>query len=487
MKGTSPLDTARAFEREAAAQIQVGERPLYHLTPLVGWMNDPNGFCYYEGQYHLFYQYHPYSRTWGPMHWGHAVSGDLLRWEFEPCALAPDTKADAGGCFSGSALPLPDGRLMLCYTGVQESAEGASVQAQCVAFGDGTDFIKYDGNPVITASQLPEGYSAVDFRDPKIWREPDGSFRMAAANRQTDRQGSILLFESGDGLGWRFRAELDSTDNQYGRMWECPDFFCLDGHQVLLVSAQEMRGRGEFHPGHGTMAVFGEYDPVTVRFHRESIQPLDWGLDFYAPQTVLTPDGRRVMIAWMDNWQYAKRTPRHHPWYGQMTMPRELYVENGRLTQRPVREIETLWLDTIRHENVTIQEMISLPGVNGRMLDMTLALRPESAASRFTLLLARDHDHAVSIQYDPGCGELLLDRTGDGSTQDIAHIRRVSADLKDGQLTLRALLDRESLELFVNGGEKVLTVQLFAPPEADGIVFSASKPFNLSVTAHHLG
>ena len=324
------LEKARLFEREQAAAIPRKDRPLFHLTPPVGWMNDPNGFCFYKGKYHLFYQYHPYSLQWGPMHWGHAVSDDLLCWNYLPCALAPDTEADAGGCFSGTAQPLPDGRLMLVYTGVRKADAGEEAeQAQCAAFGDGVDFEKFSLNPIVSAAHLPEGYSAVDFRDPKIWLEPDGVFRMAAANRQADRQGSILLLESADGLNWRFRSELDSSREELGRMWECPDFFSLDGKRVLLVSAQEMRGQGEFHPGHGTMAIIGHYDPASARFCRESVQPLDWGLDFYAPQTVLTPDGRRVMIAWMDNWQYAKRTPRVHPWYAQMTVPREIWVEDG--------------------------------------------------------------------------------------------------------------------------------------------------------------
>ena len=325
---SAELENARRFEQAQSEHISGEDRPLYHLTPPVGWMNDPNGFCHYRGRYHLYYQYHTYSCVWGPMHWGHAVSDDLLRWSYMPCALAPDTEADAGGCFSGSALPLPDGRLMLAYTGVREMGEdGAAVQTQCIAVGDGACFEKSPLNPVIGAGSLPAGYSAADFRDPKLWRDEDGVFRMAAAGRHADRQGSILLFESENGTDWRFRTELDSTRGEYGRMWECPDFFRLDGHQVLLVSAQEMRGRGEFHPGHGTMAVLGEYDGARACFQRESVQPLDWGLDFYAPQTVLTPDGRRVMIAWMENWQYAKRTPRSHPWYGQMTVPRELRLE----------------------------------------------------------------------------------------------------------------------------------------------------------------
>ena len=124
MKNQTPLSAARDFERQTFAQIPDGDRPLFHLTPMVGWMNDPNGFCYYKGEYHLFYQYHPYSTIWGPMHWGHAKSRDLLHWTYLPAALAPDTDADAGGCFSGSALPLDDGSLMLMYTGVQPAGTG---------------------------------------------------------------------------------------------------------------------------------------------------------------------------------------------------------------------------------------------------------------------------------------------------------------------------------------------------------------------------
>ena len=143
LNNQTPLSAARNFERQAFDEIPVGDRPLFHLTPIVGLMNVSNGFCYYKGEYHLFYQYHPYSTIWGPMHWGHAKSRDLLHWTYLPAALAPDTDADAGGCFSGSALPLDDGRLMLMYTGVQPAGTGhRELQTQCVAIGDGVDFTK---------------------------------------------------------------------------------------------------------------------------------------------------------------------------------------------------------------------------------------------------------------------------------------------------------------------------------------------------------
>ena len=485
----APLERVREFEREQAPRISASERPLFHLTPLIGWMNDPNGFCFYQGQYHLFYQYHPFSRQWGPMHWGHAVSSDLLHWTYMPCALAPDTAADAGGCFSGSAVPLPDGRLLLAYTGVQPAGTfRRETQAQCIAIGNGTDFEKSLLNPVIRHAHLPVGYSEFDFRDPKIWREADGSFRMVAGNRHVERQGAILLFSSRDGLDWTFRGEIDASRNEYGRMWECPDFFELDGKHVLVVSPQEMHAREEFHAGFGTVGIIGSFDEKNCDFIRESIQPVDHGLTFYAPQTLLSPDGRRIMIGWMDSWETCKEAPRRHPWYAQMSMPRELFLRNGRLCQKPVREIERMWQDTVRHDRVLIQEETELSGIRGRLMDLSVTLQPgDSACRRFSLLVAKDAAHYVKIRCDLARGELVFDRSHGGSHRDIAHTRHVRADVQDGKLALRLLMDKESIELFINEGERVVTSLIPTPLDADGITFAADAPIHVSVEAHHLG
>ncbi len=486
-KNPTPLDRVREFEREQALKLPADERPLFHLTPLIGWMNDPNGFCWYKGQYHLFYQYHPFSRQWGPMHWGHAVSRDLLRWTYMPCALAPDTAADAGGCFSGSAVEMPDGRLMLCYTGVQPAGTfRRETQAQCVAFGDGKDFEKSMLNPVVRHAHLPQGYSAFDFRDPRIWFE-EGVYRMVVANRHVEREGAVLLLESPDGLDWHFVAELDASGDEYGRMWECPDFFRLDGHQVLLVSPQEMYAREEFHAGYGTVAILGRYDGKEHRFIRESVRPVDYGLTYYASQTALSPDGRRIMIGWMDNWETCREAPRRHPWYAQMSMPRELFIENGRLCQRPVREIETLWQDTVRHDRVMVCEETALPGVQGRLLDLAVTLHVrESSCRRFSLHIAKDESHFVQIRCDLARGELVFDRSRGGSRRDIAHTRHVIAEAVNGKLALRVLLDKESVELFINNGVRVVTSLIPTPLEAAGITFAADAPLPVSVEAHHL-
>ncbi len=483
-----PLERVREYERERAIRLPADERSLFHLTPLVGWMNDPNGFCFYKGQFHLFYQYYPFSRSWGPMHWGHAVTTDLLHWTYMPCALAPDTAADAGGCFSGSAVPMPDGRLMLCYTGVQPAGTfRRETQTQCIAFGDGIDFEKSMLNPVIRHAHLPAGYSAFDFRDPKAWREADGTYRMVVANRHEERQGAILMMRSRDGVDWEFAGEIDASCSEYGRMWECPDFFRLDGTQVLLVSPQEMHAREEFHAGYGTVAFLGDFDEAECRFERRSIQPVDHGLTFYAPQTTLAPDGRRIMIGWMDNWETCKEAPRRHPWYAQMSVPRELSIRNGRLCQHPVREMESLWMDTIRHERVTVCKAVSLEDVKGRLIDMTVTLCPDdSGCRRFTLHVAKDSSRYIEIRCDLARGELVFDRSHGGSHRDIAHTRHVPAEVRDGKLVLRLLMDKESIELFINDGERVVTSLIPASPEADGISFEADAEVMLSVEVHHL-
>ena len=174
------LEKARVYEAEEELKITKVERPAFHLSPRIGWMNDPNGFTFYKGQYHMFYQYHPYNTNWGPMHWGHAVSEDLMHWNYLPAALAPDQEYDKFGCFSGSAVELEDGRQLLMYTGVSkadpEDPSSADVQTQCIAVGDGVNYEKYEGNPVLTSADLPAGASKVDFRDPKMWKDENGGF-----------------------------------------------------------------------------------------------------------------------------------------------------------------------------------------------------------------------------------------------------------------------------------------------------------------------
>ena len=486
------LQRAREFEKKYLPYTSA-EQPRFHVTGGIGWINDPNGFAPYKGEYHLFFQYYPYDTKWGPMHWGHVKTSDFVRWERLPAALAPDTDYDRNGCFSGSSVELPDGRQLLMYTGVRNirrrNGKIDSFQTQCVAIGDGVDYDKYEANPVIDASTLPEGASVHDFRDPKIWRE-DGKFYAVIGNRPEDGSGSILLYESEDAIHWQFVSVLAACHNQYGRMWECPDFFPLDGKHVLLVSPQEMAAIGlEFHPGNANVALIGKFDRKTNHLLREYVQAIDYGLDFYAPQTLLTEDGRRVMIAWMQNWETSTCKVEELRFFGQMSLPRELSVRNGRLCQNPVRELEQYRGVLIDYHNVLINGETSLRGISGRYLDMTVTLRPGNESSMykwFRLYVAKDGEHFTFIRFRPETGTIKVDRTHSGFPHDIVNIREFPVNVKNGTLKLRVIMDRYSLELFVNDGEQAASFVLYTPIDAGSISFSSDGSVLVDVDKYEL-
>lgn len=488
------LKKARSYEIEEGGKIAAQDRPAFHLSPRIGWMNDPNGFSYYKGKYHLFYQYHPYDIVWGPMHWGHVVSDDLLHWEYLPAALAPDTEYDKDGCFSGSALELDDGRHLLMYTGVrrekQPDGTEKDIQAQCVAVGDGLEYQKYDRNPVLGEADIPEESSKFDFRDPKMWKGTDGRFYCAVGNRHADKQGQILLFSSENGFDWKYDKILASNDNRYGRMWECPDFFKMDGKWLLITSPQDVIPHGlEFDNGNVTLCIIGGYDEKSKTFTEQTMQTLDYGLDFYAPQTILAPDGRRIMIGWMQNWDTCQMCPEDAKWFGQMSLPRELFMKDGRVWQRPVKELEAMRVDRIEYNNAAVSDEFSLDGISGRMIDMEISLRPgdeDDHYRKFKIDFAKNDLYYTSLIFDPTEDTLEVDRKHCGSRRAIAHQRKCRANYKNNELKLRIILDRYSAEIFVNDGESVITTTMYTEQNADSITFYADGKAQMDIIKYNL-
>jgi len=491
------LREARRYEEIYGKRILPEQRPLFHLTPRTGWMNDPNGFCRYGGMYHLFYQYYPYSSIWGPMHWGHAVSGDLLHWEYLPAALAPDEFYDQDGCFSGSALTLDDGRHLLMYTSVimrsQPDGRRRELQTQSIAVGDGTYYSKYEGNPVLDSKDLPAGSDPRDFRDPKMWREMDGTYRCVVSSRIADAGGDsrLLLFRSSDGFQWEFEKILITNGLRFGRMWECPDFFELDGKQVLLVSPQDMEPKGfEYHNGNGTLCLIGDYDRETADFRPQYDQAIDYGIDFYAPQTILTPDGRRVMIGWMQNWDACAIRDPEAEWAGQMSTPRELSVRDGRLYQQPIRELDLCRRNRVEHLDVHLtKERMYLDGVRGRVVDMEIRVRPadpEKSYQKFVLRFAEDGETYTSLRFRPSESTLKIDRKFSGSRRAIVHQRRCYVENAQEELRFRVILNRNSCEVFIDGGRKVMSAALYTDLSAEQISFRADGDVVMDIVKYDL-
>ena len=280
--------------------------------------------------------------------------------------------------------------------------------------------MKYDKNPVLTFKDLPEGASKADFRDPKIWKEKDGNFYCVIGSRPADGSGQILLYRSKNGFEWEFVSTLAENKNRYGKMWECPDFFELDGKYVLLTSPQDMIPEGmEYHNGNGTLCIIGDLDSETHTLKEQSYQSVDYGIDCYAMQTLLAPDGRRIMIAWLQNWDTLAYRRNESKWFAQMSLPRELSVKNGRLYQVPVRELDSMRANKVEYRDVVIKDTrITLDQIEGRTVDLELVIRPvdkDKLYKKFELCFAENEKYHSTLRFRPDesvliCFRLLFEK-----------------------------------------------------------------------------
>ena len=380
------------------------------------------------------------------------------------------------------------------YTGVKRipvsDGEFRDEQTQCLAIGDGIDYVKYEHNPILDREDIPEGCSKADFRDPKMWQEEDGTYRCVVANRAADGSGQILLYTSLDGLDWKFKSVLSANHNRFGVMWECPDFFQLDKKAVLLCSPMDMLPEGfEYHNGNGTLCLIGSFDEVSGTFNMETNQAIDYGIDFYATQTILTPDGRRVMIAWMQNWDTSRLHPKETRWFGQMTLPRELSVKEGRLIQKPIRELEALRSNKVEYRDIEFTDAMQLEGIKGRRVEMEIELAPsdgENLYKKFAVRFAQREGFHTAISFRPYESILKVDRKFSGSRRAAIHQRRCKVRDENGKIRLRLILDRFSAEVFVNDGEQVMTITMYTEQAADGISFFADGSVKMNVVKYDL-
>lgn len=470
--------------------------PQYHIAPYAGWCNDPNGFSYYNGEYHFFYQHYPYAAKWGPMHWGHVVSRDLVHWEHLPVAIEPDRIYDAsGGCFSGSAIE-KDGQLYLIYTGHVDlpviTVDGADrIETQNVAISsDGVNFEKIDENPVI---YIPKGdeISASDFRDPKVW-EHDGKYYLVVGSRTptadpNDRnsEGQILLFDSYDLIDWDFRGIMARGEGNQGFMWECPNFATIDNCDVLILSPQGVHPEGKkFLNVHQSGYFLGSLDYNTGIYSHGDFDILDYGFDFYAPQVTQAPDGRTILIGWLDMWE-SEFPENVDGWACMMTVPRELHVRGDKLVSTPVKELESLRLSSKNYSNVNIKKKTSLDGVSGETGELLVTVDPKSAKG-FDIELRSGGKEKTVLSYDKATGILKLNRDKSGAA--LKGEREVKLN-PAREINLRIFLDRSSIEIFANDGEAVMSTRVYPKSTSTGISFiPQGGEINLrNVTFYKLG
>lgn len=426
--------------------------PHYHLSPPAGWMNDPNGLIYHHGLYHAFYQHHPFDENWGPMHWGHATSPDMVHWTEQPIALAPGDEWDIDGCFSGSAVD-DNGLLSLIYTGhiwLDGAGNDSAIrQVQCLATSE--DGINFEKQGVVLTP--PPGI--MHFRDPKVWQQ-DGVWWMVIGARDSEDCGKVLLYRGHSLRDWQLDRVLAQAEPGMGYMWECPDFFPLGEEHLLMFSPQGIKAEGWenrnlFQSGY----LRGSWQPDSDFKITQEFVEMDRGHDFYAPQSFVAADGRRIVMAWMDMWE-SPMPSKQEGWAGSLTIPRALSINaQGQLLQKPIEELATLrsshntlsscWLDS---EQQLLQEKADT---------IELELSWDCAASdakRYGLRLGS----GLELYVDAAKKRLILSRHH--AEPALNSERSVVLDLEK-ELKLQIFIDRCSVEVFVNQGEECMTSRIY--------------------------
>jgi levanase/fructan beta-fructosidase len=444
-------------------------RPNVHFAPKENWMNDPNGLVFFKGEYHLFFQYNPNDTIWGPMHWGHAVSKDMITWEELDIALYPD---ELGTIFSGSAVvdwnnttgffPKEPG-LVAIFTHHKDGVDGKPpLQTQSLAYSHdrGRTWIKYEGNPVLRHE------SKIDFRDPKVfWHQETEKWMMVLATGQT-----ISFYSSKNLIVWQFESEFGGNINLRDGVWECPDLFKLKVEGIkeekwtLFVSIVD---EPESDTGSYMLYFIGDFDGTSFTSDHDDIKILDFGKDNYAGVSfsdIPKEDGRRIYLAWMSNWRYANQIPTEG-WRSQMTIPRELSLrevgEEHIVIQNPVNELDS-YFEKKREINEVISTEVKKFEINQSYFQADLNFKNVNA-TKFGITLNYMDDQSTKITFDIKDSTLTVDRSKSGEvgfSEMFVHDQKVEIE-NINEVQLQLIVDSSSIEFFVNKGQYSLTSLIF--------------------------
>ncbi|KAG5475734.1 hypothetical protein LSCM4_04318 [Leishmania orientalis] len=448
--------------------------PRYHIAPYASCMNAPCGMIYFKGLYHVFYQHHPYAVEWGPMHWGHSTSENMVHWRHHPIALAPGDDWDRDGCFAGSSV-VHDDRLYVFYTGhhwLTDIADDSQIyQVQCLAISE--NGFSFEKRGIVV--KPPAGFS--HFRDPYVWFQ-DRRWWMVCGARDSKDQGQLLLYSTDDLEDWDDSTFtiLSKSEDRNVYMWEYPSFFSLQHNQLLMFSLQGMLPEDYmFRNRYQTGLLMGVWKPNEIYSVASRFKKLDLGHDFYGAQSFLTCDGRRVFIGWLDMWDTNMPTKRHH-WAGMLSLPRVLLVDpaSGRIRTPPIKELESI---RVNHQYLPRQTMPDNSQV--RLLSDCTSYEvrvlfdlEKSTAEKYGLWLGR----GLEIFVDEQTKRLVVNRHY--PQYDISGYRTYALP-EQALLLVHAYFDMSSVEVFVNEGEAVLSTRIY-PARHDRVL----SLFAVNGTAH---
>ncbi|MFN8255066.1 MAG: glycoside hydrolase family 32 protein [Bacteroidales bacterium] len=450
-------------------------RPAFHFSPQTGWMNDPNGLVYYNNKYHLFYQYYPDDIVWGPMHWGHAESDDLIHWKHLPVALYPDS---LGMIFSGSAVIDVDNTagfgknaMVAIFTLHNDNLLKSglkNIQSQGIAFSldEGETWIKYSGNPVLNNSGEP------DFRDPKVfWNSDIKKWNMVLAVGER-----IKIFSSPDLKSWNFESDFKpENDGETLGVWECPDLFKIKVKNsntekwVMIINHGDKAPNG----GSGGRYFVGHFDGKTF-VKEQNAKWLDYGTDFYAGVTFSNvPDDKRILLVWMSNWQYAQKTPTK-VWRSAMTLPRELELvkkdNSFYLTQKIVQQFNTITQTEFEMNKVQLPFFKK----NADFINTEITFDMDKTQN-IVIIFSNEKNESYSIKLKDN--QLITDRTKSGIVDfSESFAKKVQIMPLDNQKinNFQIILDKSSVEILLNNGQFSMTNLIF-PDEKYAFLKISSK------------
>lgn len=445
-------------------------RPKYHFTVKKGWINDPNGFCYFKGKYHLFFQYHEEPHP-GLMSWGHAVSDDLVTFEELEPVIRHDSYYDKDGSWSGSAFVHND-KLYLMYTGHCVTEKGAIQTQNIVISEDGYNFKKYEGNPVISKEHLPEDCTIEDFRDPSIFK-CDDTYYVLLGNKSKKSVAQMLVYKSRDLLHWEFDRVLISS-NDLGYMLECPSTALIDNRRVMITSPQGLNVRGEdFWNVYSSIYAVGSNDLRKLDYM--DVKEIDHGLDFYAPHIISNGD---ILISWMSIWERSLPLQElNNPWMNAFTLPRKLSLDGDKLIQRPIKSITDRFVKELEFEGL----VKDLPRLNGQFKHLHLEF---DSTGDLSIKFFKKDDKYSELKYEDN--KLYIDRRN--SLYLIKSYKEEKSSenyrvltLPEGKVTLDIYLDRFLVEVYINNGEEVMSMTTVHPSNYNEINITSTKEKNIKL------
>lgn len=442
-------------------------RQKYHVESESGTLGDPNGFSYFNGNYHLFYQWSPLAFSQNPHYtqhgWNHLISSDLVHWHNLGGAIESDTKYDKYGTYSGSAIPVDD-KLLLTYTGntwinTFTKNDWHRKPYQLTAFMNQNNQVVKSNKPIIIDS-FP-GYTG-HFRDPKIWRQNEEYFAILGAQRE-NMTGTALVIHSKNLKKWNLIGELGTAYKKLGYMWECPDYFDLENHGVLVFCPQGLQSSGDKYRNiYQTCYLIGDKVKFPeTEFKHGPLMEMDQGFDFYATQSMSTQDGRRILVAWMGLPETQYPTMTYH-YSGCLTIPRELKVRAGKLYQSPIAELQSLRTEkmSINQHLIDEQTRIKLTQSENEY-DLAVNFKGANAVT-IDLFADKENQRNFKIILNKKKQEMIIDRSKSGKEFSVEYGSTRKIDLKIGQeVKLQIFTDKSSVEIFVNDGEYTFTSRVF--------------------------